>query len=110
MAVPTDKHIQIYAGDDIDISVLIKDGSGNPIDYAAYSDWRCQWRRTERDSSFIPSTIVQKGDYLVISFTKEQTREMGANGVIDLQCNDSGKIRTWFKAKADYVWDVTRND
>lgn len=108
MAIPTDIIVQMYAGDDVDINVQIKNASGTVIDYNAYEDWRAQWRRTERASEAIPATVVVGTEFITVSFSHEQTREMGGDGFIDLQAMNDSRVRTWFKAKAKYVWDVTK--
>lgn len=108
--------VPIYAGDTEHFpAYAILTGAGAPRDLNAegWINWACQWRPTDSATEAIElsvDTTNTDSGIIQISASAEQTRQMGGDGVWDVQAQDStGRVKTWFRGKTKWTRDVTRN-
>lgn len=114
---------QVYAGDAwsqafrMTVQPDPDDPATEPEDLSGYSDWACQWRSTAGAATAIDLTVdasdAATGVIVVrasgdVGAVEGQTREMGGNGVFDLEAVLAGETRTFIRAKTRWSLDVTR--
>lgn len=106
--------LRIYAGDDFYQKFDFRNaGDQSPMNLSGWT-FRAQWRATpnaETAVNFgIDSTDKATGT-IVLTLTAAQTREIGQDGVWDLQGTETsgGRIRTWLRGTVTWREDVTRD-
>lgn len=103
--------LEVYAGDAWSQAFVFKTGD-TPDDLTAWTGWACQWRKAARSATAIDLTVDASdaaNGVIVVSATGEQTREMGAGGVFDVEAVQDSTPRTFIRGSTSWVLDVTRD-
>lgn len=104
--------VPVYAGDPMLLEYTMEDDSEGGIDLSGW-EFTCQWRRSRQSTTVIDLTVddSDKATGVVrISATGEQTTDMGASGVFDLEVvEDGGEPFTWLWGRTVWTRDVTRD-
>ena len=110
--------VSVYAGDPMAFSFRVNIQPDPEVDayeaedLSAYTDWAAEWRpivSSDTEIELEVDTDDAETGLIVVRATGLQVREMGANGVFDVQAiGTDGEPRTFIRAKTSWKLDVTR--
>ncbi|GAA1915347.1 hypothetical protein GCM10009775_04790 [Microbacterium aoyamense] len=102
--------VEVYAGDGWAQTFRFKSNETTPEDLSAWIDWKSQWRAGTRTVDLAVDTSHAVAGEITVRATGAQTREMGGDGIADIQAVETvdDDPRTFVRFRTAWRNDVTR--